>query len=68
MKYARHVLEKRDYHLREPNLLRRTTAYEMGRSPKWNADKEELGVRETIILEKQQALGRLLHKIEMFQA
>ena len=60
VKYARHVLEKRDYHVREPNLLRRSTCYSQNKGERWRQQKDEMGVRETILLENQLLLGNLL--------
>jgi hypothetical protein len=68
VKYARHVLEKRDYHVREPNLLRRSTCYSQNKGERWRQQKDEMGVRETILLENQLLLGNLLHKVEILQA
>lgn len=43
VKYARFLMEKRDYHLREINLLRMTSSYTFAKA-NYSSEIEEMGV------------------------
>jgi hypothetical protein len=58
VKYAKFIMEKRDYHIKKPNLLRFSTCYSFGH--KYQEQMEELGARDRLLLENQLMLGRLL--------
>lgn len=59
IKYAKYLMEKRDYHLREPNLLRRTSSYTYAKN--FAAELEDMGARERLLLQNQVMLGQLMH-------
>lgn len=65
VKYAKYVMEKRDYHLKRPNLLRYSHSYSFGR--KKQEEVEEMGARERLMIENELMLGRLVQQLQMFQ-
>ena len=43
IKYAKFIMEKRDYHIKKPNLLRNSSSYSFGR--KKQIEMEDMGAR-----------------------
>ena len=58
-------MEKRDYHIREPNLLRKTSSYTYAK--KYKDEIDNMGVRDRLMLQNQIMLGQLMHQLQLFQ-
>ena len=65
IKYAKFIMEKRDYHIKKPNLLRFSNAYSFGKQ--YLEQMEDMGVREQLLIENQVMLGRLIQQLQLFQ-
>ena len=50
VKYAKYLMEKRDYHMKQPNLLRKTSSYTF--SQKYRQEIEEMGVKDQLLLQR----------------
>jgi hypothetical protein len=55
VKYAKYLMEKKDYHLKEPNLLKTTSSYTYSKN--YRKKIEEMGALERVILENKIMLG-----------
>lgn len=55
IKYAKYLMEKKDYHIREPNLLKTTSSYTYAKNYENMID--EMGARERVALENKIMLG-----------
>ena len=49
IKYAKFIMEKRDYHIKEPNLLRKTSSYTYATN--YKSEIDEMGVRDRLMLQ-----------------
>jgi hypothetical protein len=58
-------MEKRDYHIKRPNLLRYSHSYSFGRA--FQAKMDDMGARERLGIENELMLGRLVQQLQMFQ-
>lgn len=61
IKYAKYLMEKKDYHIREPNLLKTTSSYKYAKNYENMID--EMGARERVALENKIMLGQLMHQL-----
>jgi hypothetical protein len=55
VKYAKYLMEKKDYHVREPNLLKTTSSYTYSKN--YQKKIEEMGALERVVLENKILLG-----------
>ena len=60
IKYAKYLIEKRDFHMTSPNLLRKTKSYSDYKE-KYEYKIEEMGARERLLHQNQIMLGKLIH-------
>ena len=58
IKYARFIMEKRDFHIKKPNLLRNSTSYSAGK--KVQSQLDDMGVEERLLIENELMLGQLI--------
>lgn len=49
IKYAKFIMEKRDYHIKEPNLLRKTSSYTYAKN--YRDEIDNMGVRDQLLLQ-----------------
>lgn len=59
IKYAKYLMEKRDYHIKQPNLLKKTNSYTYARK-NYQQEIDEMGARDRLLLEHQIMLGQLI--------
>ena len=59
IKYAKYLMEKRDYHIKQPNLLRKTSSYTYAKN--FRQQIEDMGAKDSLLLQRQIMLGKLLH-------
>ena len=58
-------MQKRDFHLTEPNLLRKSTkTYSYAKV--YQNEIDEMGAREQLVHENKILLGALIHKFQIF--
>lgn len=61
IKFAKYLMQKRDYHIREPNLLKTTKHYTYAKN--YSQEIEEMGARERLTLQNKVMLGQLMHQL-----
>jgi hypothetical protein len=61
IKFAKYQIEKRDFHMKHPNLLRKTKSY-IDYKEKYEQKIEDMGARERLFNQNQVMLGVLIHK------
>jgi len=65
IKYAKYLMQKRDFHFKQPNLLRKSKSYSYSKN--YEREIEEMGARERLHLQNQLMLGQLVHRVQVFQ-
>lgn len=64
IKFAKFVMEKRDYHLKKPNLLRYSHSYSAGKLMQQKLD--DISARERLRIDNELMLGRLIQQLQVF--
>lgn len=59
VRYAKYLMEKKDFHIKMPNLLKTTSSYTLSKIYKKKID--EMSALQRVILENKVMLGQLLH-------
>lgn len=59
VRYAKYLMEKKDFHIKMPNLLKTTSSYTFSKIYKKKID--EMSALQRVILENKVMLGQLLH-------